>query len=370
MEEPKLIKKKSFTEKLIRNQAIFFPIVIVLVITMLVGTSYSLLTNFDTSNNAIVVKEGDMRMTINNTEGKIALKNRSYISDKEGLKNATPIIISLSNTGNFLITKFDVMLEVLNKTTLDRKYLKYAYSTDSGVNYSDPENLGEDGIIYTGYNLLNNKSRMLYLKIWIDEASGVLGVNKSFYGNINVKLYDTGDVPYASNVVKKSLDQEKGISRIAYNRYQFLKSDVNNYIKFNNELWRIIGIYAESENEYLRVIRNDALDSKIISNEYDGKDLLGNKEAIKNFLNSESDKYSNRGYLSFLNNNARNMIKGREFGLIEKSDADCKWMEKYGDIKNLNSLNTYYVRPVVNLLPTVIVTSGDGSKESPYELAL
>ncbi len=355
MDEPKLIKKKSFTERIIGKQGIFFSLAIVLVITLLIGSSYSLLNSFETPNNATVIKEGDMRLTVNNTKRLIKLKNRSYISDKEALKKETPIVISFSNTGNYLITKFEVKVLVEDKTTLDSKYLRYAYSTDSGVSYSEPKNLDNSMIIYTGYNLVNNKSKMLYLKVWIDEKALANGVNKSFYGSIDVKLYDAGDVPYASLVVKQSLDKEKGITRIAFNKYQFLDKDVNNYIKFNNELWRIIGIYNDSDSEYLRIVRDNNLDSKITM-DYD----INDKEEIIEFLNSNSDK-DKRGYLSYLNNNSLSMIKGREFELLDNSDS-CKWMNY--------DINSSDIRPVINLLPNVIITSGEGSKDIPYELGL
>ncbi len=361
MDEPKLIKKKSFTERIIGKKGIFISVAIVLVITLLVGSSYSLLTNFDTPNNAIIIKEGDMRMTVNNTEGQIKLKNRSYVSDTEGLKKETPTIISFSNTGNCLITKYEVILKGIDKTNLDSKYLRYAYSTDSGVSYSEPANLDSSGIIYTGYNLVNNKSKIIYLKVWIDEKAGSNGVNKNFYGSIDVKLYDSGEVPYASNIVKQTLDKEKGISRIAYNKYQFLESDVNNYVKFNHELWRIIGIYTDNDNDYLRIVRDKELGSDILLEEYDGVKLDKDEDAIKNFLNSESDKKNNRGYLSYLNNNSRSMIKGREFELLNSNDS-CKWMDY--------EINSSLIRPVINLLPNVIITSGEGSKDMPYELGL
>ena len=103
MDEPKLIKKKSFTERIIGKKGIFISIAIVLVVTLLIGSSYSLLTSFETPNNAIIIREGDMRMTVNNTEGQIKLKNRSYVSDKEGLKKDKKV--ALVGFGTFAVSK-------------------------------------------------------------------------------------------------------------------------------------------------------------------------------------------------------------------------------------------------------------------------
>ena len=49
--EPNLVKKSGFTENTVRKQKKILVIAVICVITLFIGTSYSLLTNFDTKND-------------------------------------------------------------------------------------------------------------------------------------------------------------------------------------------------------------------------------------------------------------------------------------------------------------------------------
>ena len=380
MNEPNLVKKKSFTEKIMGKQKVILGFAVALIITLFAGTSYSLLTSFDMPNNAIIIKDGDLRMTMNNTEGEIVLKDKSPESDEVGLKNATPIVLTFSNTGNVNIMKYEVMLNKEGNTTIDEKNIRYSYSTDLGVHYTEPKSL-DSNIIYTGYNLFNNKAKTMYLKIWIDENSNE--VNKEYYGKINVKLYKTSEVPYATLEIKKDLED---------NRY--LDSNSNNYVKFNYELWRIIGIYQdEDNNDYLRIVKDEVLDSEMIPDKFvvdneitynlgNGEGLV-NSDGLKYYLNSTIDVEGNRGYLSYLANASKSMIKdtNNKVGLLKKEDIKGDWfktLDKPCCIDgnevlvngNIESSKLSYVRPVIDLNIRTVILSGDGTKDNPYELSL
>lgn len=380
MNEPNLVKKKSFTEKIMGKQKVILGFAVALIITLFAGTSYSLLTSFDMPNNAIIIKDGDLRMTMNNTDGEIVLKDKSPESDEVGLKNATPIVLTFSNTGNINIMKYEVMLNKEGNTTIDEKNIRYSYSTDLGVHYTVPKSL-DNNIIYTGYNLFNNKAKTMYLKIWIDGKSNE--VNKEYYGKINVKLYKTSEVPYATLEIKDDLKD---------NRY--LDSDSNNYVKFNYELWRIIGIYQdEDNNDYLRIVKDEVLDSEMIPDKFvadndvaynlgNGEGLV-NSDGLKYYLNSTIDVEGNRGYLSYLANASKSMIKdtNNKVSLLTKEDIKGDWfktLDKPCWIEgnevlvngNIESSKTSYVRPVIDLNIRTVILSGDGTKDNPYELSL
>ncbi len=413
MEEPSLIRKKSFTEKIMGKRNIIVTVAVILVITLFIGTSYSLLTNFDIPNNAIIIEDDDLRMTMNNTDGKIMLKNRNPESDEMGQKNSAPIVLTFSNTGNVNIMKFEVILNKESNTTLDEKDIRYSYSTDLGVHYSEPQNL-DNNIIYTGYNLLNNKAKTMYLKIWIDEDASD-AINKEYYGKVRVKLYKTSEVPYAINEVKKQLGELGGIKQVSDTELRYIDSNSNNYVNFNYELWRIIGIFRDTDNyEYLRIVKDDVLDGKIIPDKFviasdekitynlghqgDGRVYfegnLGNtwnEVGLKYYLNQTTDDEGNRGYLSYLSNASKSMIKDNtsKVELLTKNDIQGDWYKNLskpswmmesngngvlnlsnGEINTINPSSLSYVRPVINLNSMVVILSGDGTKNAPYELSL
>ncbi len=386
MNEPKLIKRKNFTEKIMGKQKIIFVVAVCLLITLFVSSSYALLTGFDVRNNAIVIKEGDMRMTINETD--IKLVNESPISDYQGMRKSDTTVLTLSNTGNLNIKKYEVRLEGDKNSNLELSNIRYSYSTDFGVHYSDPMSLNNN-IIYTGYNLLNNKSKTLYIKIWIDEKSSNTN-GKNFYGKINVKLYQDSSVPYASNVVKESKDVT-----LIDNNYYYKNS--NNYVMFNHELWRIVSVFNEDGVDKLRIVRNDNLDEKMVTDEYFVDDIsykLLNQDktvnwnnALNRYLNEEVDGHGNRGYLGYISNEAKNMING-EFKLLAKDDIKGDWFKEFdktiwlknevssalvltsGEVMNVEFDTTAYLQVAVDLNPRVVITSGDGTHDNPYLLSI
>ena len=83
MEEPKLIKKFSITDIAMMKQKKFLIIAIMCVVTLLVGSSYALLTNFDKTDEVVTFKTGNLNMTVNNTLITLNGKCRGqYILDK------------------------------------------------------------------------------------------------------------------------------------------------------------------------------------------------------------------------------------------------------------------------------------------------
>lgn len=59
--------------------------------------------------------------------------------------------------------------------------------------------------------------------------------------------------------------------------YYYTGSNPNNYITFNNELWRIVGVFSNNNVKYLKLIRNNSL----------RRDTLNNSEIINSDIFSE-----------------------------------------------------------------------------------
>ena len=268
MEEPKLIKKRGITDAAIKKQKKILIIAIFCVITLFISTSYALLTNFDKTDNVVVFQTGNLNMSVNNTEGLINLNNKLPESDTNGLANATPVVLTLTNTGTMLIQGFDVKLVAENSTTnvstLSADYIKYAISLDNGSTYQTPSILSSNNnIIYTGYNLDVNKSVTIYLKVWIDENAGNNAINKTFYGSIQVDLYQRYENLPLSETIKadvvanntgscKTYIEEDGITYISGSQdcIDF------NYVWYSGKLWRITAIYPDGT---MKMITDDAI---------------------------------------------------------------------------------------------------------------
>ena len=260
------MKKNTLTDKAIDKQKKILIIAIFLVITLFIGSSYALLTNFDKTDNVITIKSGNLTMTI--AADTVNLNNKLPESNEDGLKGTTTTI-TLTNTGTMNIEGYDVKLVnetgTSNVSTLDNKYIKYAISLDN-ITFSDPQILSSNNnIIYTGYNLAVNASKTLYLKVWIDNAAGNNAINKSFYGSIKVDLYQKKDVP-ASELIKSQIAnnttstctnlsiEEDGITYLSGT-----KDCINfNYVWYSGKLWRITAINSDGT---MKMITDDLITS-------------------------------------------------------------------------------------------------------------
>ena len=64
MEEPNLIKKEGITDNAISKQRKILIFSVLCVVTLFLGTSYSLLTNFDKTDDVVSFKTGDLNMIV------------------------------------------------------------------------------------------------------------------------------------------------------------------------------------------------------------------------------------------------------------------------------------------------------------------
>ena len=242
MNEPKLIKKGN---KFMNKEKKVLIVSVFLIVILFIGSSYALLTNFDSTDEVITVSTGNLNMTVNNV-----LLN---LNDK--LTNASPITLTFTNTGSLNIMKYDVKLvnDSSQTSTLSYNYIKYAISLD-GTNYQTPANLGtSNNVIFTGYNLGVNNSKTIYLKVWIDESAGNYALNKVFYGSITVDLYQKAELPGSeaikSAAVARANDGSHCATTVSEDGITYIsgtKSCINfNYVWWSGKMWRITAIYPD-----------------------------------------------------------------------------------------------------------------------------
>ena len=340
MEEPKLIKRRGITDAAINKQRKILIIAIFCVITLFISTSYALLTNFDKTDNVVVFQTGNLNMSVNNTEGLINLNNKLPESDTDGLANATPIVLTLTNTGTILIQGFDVKLVSENSTTnvstLSEDYIKYAISLDNGATYQTPSILSSnDNIIYSGYNLEVDKSVTIYLKVWIDENAGNNAINKTYYGSIQVDLYQkvtTFSETFKENVISSNTEtcatyvEEDGITYISGT-----KDCIDfNYVWYSGKLWRITAIYPDGT---MKMITDD----NITAIRY-GSDV--------NFYTDESNssyiyQWLNEDFLSTLYNYENIIVTDASWNATQTSSVSTKPTETTMVTAPVGLLNSY-----------------------------
>ena len=211
-----------------------------------------------------------------------------------------------------------------------------------------------------------------------------------FYG---FKIY-VNSKKYTENIISNVIIKNKTITK-ENNTYLFKGSNSNNYIEFSNMMFRIIKVNIDGSVDII-------LDSSINTLGYNTNSDYLNSD-INNYLNDvfldELDKY----YLSKTivcndkvdsinnykceNKSANNYVKlldlsdyinsKKEDSYIESSEniwlstvKDDKniWVVSNNKIAYLDNTSSAFIRPVITLKNSCVITSGNGTKENPYKI--
>ena len=227
-----------------------------------------------------------------------------------------------------------------------------------------------------------------------------------FYGSRFIKYYriynpkagsSNSSVLLAKDIVGKSefaTGDEPGLFSSSGN-YIYKGEIDNNYLKYNNMLWRIIRINADNS---LDIILDDYINLLSWNNEvtsfkksdiynYLNNDFLNNldkdmlvtnsfcEDEVSDLSNIKCEKVNNESYVKLLDiTGFLNSVKNKETYLT--SSDEIFWLSDNNENKiwhtngsnvSQSDANTFYeVRPVVKLKNTVTYTSGDGTKDNPY----
>jgi len=134
---------------------------------------------------------------------------------------------------------------------------------------------------------------------------------------INVTNYTDGDIHEMYTFEHEATEQTPALTD-----YRYIGNDPNNYVEFNNELWRIIGVFkVEDENgkweKRIKIVRNDSIGSM-------ARDTSNENE----WSNASLNIYLNSTYYSLISNNFKNMISSVKYYV--------------GGAKNILSGNDFY----------------------------
>ena len=220
---------------------------IMLSISLLVGVSYALWSNTHVQEGQGIVESGCFSTDFSEVNS-ISLSNVYPISDSKGM-SATPYQFTITNTCT-VDAKYEVNFEVLAGSTLSSNYVKLAIDNKKDIlsNYESKTPTIEGALsssnIASGW-LKADESITYDLRLWMDEATTLVqGEGKSLSGKVVV--VSVGDKPetavefveslFANNLNTMNNDDPDGNVR-------YMGADPNNYVWFNDELWRIIGVF-------------------------------------------------------------------------------------------------------------------------------
>ena len=268
-----------------KNKIILVIILILISLITLVGSSYALLTKSFKSKK-LSMEVGTLKIDF--AEGNaINMANAAPMTDSNGLKS-TPYTFTITNGGD-INAYYTVSNEEELANTLDTSYLRMKLTGsdgyDSGIKTvkelgTETYKLIDDTLLETG------KSVTYELRMWISQDAGN-DIQDKIYKSKIVVNGTSNKLPLATDKIlakanPENLDynsatdaQKKEMwtfthaateQTTALTDYRYIGANPNNYVKFNDELWRIIGVFDTDDGtgkveKRLKIIRNESIGS-------------------------------------------------------------------------------------------------------------
>ena len=266
-----------------KNKIILVIILILISLIALVGSSYALLTKSFKSKK-LSMEVGTLKIDF--AEGNaINMVNAAPMTDSDGMKT-TPYTFTITNGGD-INAYYTVSNEEELANTLDTSYLRMKLTGsdgyDSGI--KTVKELGTETYKLVDETLLATGKSVTYeLRMWISQDAGNDIQDKVYKSKIVVNgtsnkvplatdkilaKANPEDLDYnsATDAQKKEMwtfTHEATEQTTALTDYRYIGANPNNYVKFNDELWRIIGVFDTDDGtgkveKRLKIIRNESI---------------------------------------------------------------------------------------------------------------
>ena len=296
-------KRKDFKEQLKTNndyreialtkmgtRQLTLTLLSIFAVTMVsIGTTFAMFTVSSKSAEYNVVKTGTLTIDFSSSSSTIGLNNALPMSDSSGLAQ-TGNTFTIRNTGtlpaNYTVSLRDdkdmITQDNCSDKQLDKSYIKYSIDNTTAKLLSDSTESLITGTLNAG------ESKTFTLKLWISDSSPNTVLNKHYHGKIVVDAEQEGKPievrGTAEQIIAKAnpetldynnatTDQKNQMWAFTHEAteqlsattdYRYIGANPNNYVKFNDELWRIIGVFDVDDGtgkieKRMKIIRNESI---------------------------------------------------------------------------------------------------------------
>ena len=282
--------KEVALTKMAKRQLVATLLSILGVTIVSLGSAYAFFTSISKSADYNVIKVGTLNIDFGEeSSNTINLSGQYPMSDEEGLK-LTPYTFTIENTGT-LPADYEIfiqddtdMIEQDNcaNNQLNKDYIKYKLNEGEPLVLSTIA--GNDYKIASG-SLEVGQKETYTLYVWIKEGSGNDVLNKHYHGKLVINgasKTEAATDTLLAKVNSEDLDYDSATSEQqkemwtfshpateqteALTDYRYIGKDPNNYVTFNDETWRIIGVFTVDDGmgnkeERLKIIRDESIGS-------------------------------------------------------------------------------------------------------------
>ena len=329
------------------------------VVSLVTGITFAIYENTINAGKSQVIKTGIVNFTLTESTNGLVLNNLQELTDYEGMAQETFYEFTIKNTGN-TITDYEISLvdkpnSSYTGTILNEKYIKVGLLKNNSkeiiVNLKDVNRL-IDKVTLDVEDTVNYK-----LRLWLDfgnledEAKEALVGQKIFLALKINGIQNVNKVPTGADTLIKLTDNKdsSGLYTITHAKdstlqigtnediteYRYRGASPKNYVTFNNEVWRIIGVFPTDDGT-----GNIENRIKLIRNESIGKDSWDEGTTAYNYTKNDN--------LMLLQDNNKLKVeyleKTNKYDVMLTAPDACGGVNNWARPASLNTeLNTTYL---------------------------
>ena len=362
-------------EKLKQNKTLLI-IFIIGIILLVTGVTFALYNILFTGKKEQTIVVGDINFTYNEKTNGLSLNNDDILDNTSGINQEKyfDFDISLNSSNNTSIT-YQIAIEEDKTNTLSNDKIKL-YLTDQNNNkIKEPVNISDLKLDDKGYrklyiNTINqNETQKYRLRAWVDVDKAYETTNNGgthsiklnsasykFKVNVYTVLENEETIITGADTLIKLTDNKdnSGLYTITHpadntlqigndkdiTEYRYRGANPKNYVTFNNETWRIIGVFPTDDGtgkieNRIKIIKDQSIEKKYWDTS------ASNNWARPATLNTEL----NTTYLNSLDSTSKSMIGNTKYylGGYNTSDIQKDVMYQYErKIQNAKSNEFYY----------------------------
>ena len=299
------------------------------VTSIVIGTTFAIYENTINTNKNHIIKTGVVNFTLTESTNGIVLNNLQELTDYEGLAQEEYYEFTIKNTGD---TKTDYEISLVDRpnssytgTILNEKYIKVGLLKNNSEEII--VNLKEVNRLIDKVTLDVDKSVNYKLRLWLDlkditdeEKEALVGQKIFLALKIN-GIQNMENITIATDKLIALTDNtnDSGLYTITHEKdstlqiganesiteYRYRGASPKNYVTFNNEVWRILGVFPVDDGNgnienRIKIIRNESIGYKSWDNgttayNYGKQDnillLINNDDISKTNFLEKTDNY-------------------------------------------------------------------------------
>ena len=337
------------------------------VVSLVTGITFAIYENTINAGKSQVIKTGVVNFTLTESTNGLVLDNLQELTDYEGMAQETFYEFTIKNTGN-TITDYEISLvdkpnSSYTGTILNEKYIKVGLLKNNSEEII--VNLKEVNRLIDKVTLDVDKSANYKLRLWLDlkditdEAKEALVGQKIFLALKINGIQNIKNITIATDKLIALTDNKdnSGLYTITHAKdstlqigtnediteYRYRGASPKNYVTFNNEVWRIIGVFPTDDGTGNIENRIKIIKDQSIGNNYWNTTQVASTSTYNNWTGATLMKYLNATYYNSLTNNgAIDMVDDAKYYLGGYTNTNMTKDVMYQYERKISGSGTYY----------------------------